>query len=193
MIRGSIPKTKGTTTALSHKEYINCVHPSSICDASAFIIQWIPPPAANTDKPQQMRTSSLLTLVPLVASLAHAGVAEDRLVSRRLGKRGLDANGNYNISIYHLNDVHAHLDQFLSSGTDCTDPTRGCYGGYARVKSVIDKDRPTKEDSLFLNAGDEFQGTLFYTFYGGEKIAETLNQLGFDAMTVGNQYVCIFF
>jgi 2',3'-cyclic-nucleotide 2'-phosphodiesterase (5'-nucleotidase family) len=27
---------------------------------------------------------------------------------------------------------------------------------------------------------------LFYTFYGGEKIAETLNQLGFDGMTLGN-------
>lgn len=40
--------------------------------------------------------------------------------------------------------------------------------------------------SLFLNAGDEFQGTLFYTYYGGEKIAETLNQLGFDGMTLGN-------
>jgi len=30
------------------------------------------------------------------------------------------------------------------------------------------------------------QGTLFYTIYKGEKIAETLNQLGFDAMTPGN-------
>ena len=37
-----------------------------------------------------------------------------------------------------------------------------------------------------MNVGDEFQGTLFYSFYGGEKIAETLNQLGFDAMTLGN-------
>jgi hypothetical protein len=34
--------------------------------------------------------------------------------------------------------------------------------------------------------GDEFQGTLFYSYYGGEKIAETLNQLNFDAMTIGN-------
>jgi 2',3'-cyclic-nucleotide 2'-phosphodiesterase (5'-nucleotidase family) len=51
---------------------------------------------------------------------------------------------------------------------------------------VIDERRANYEDSLFLNVGDEFQGTLFYTYYGGEKIAETLNQLGFDAMTLGN-------
>lgn len=78
------------------------------------------------------------------------------------------------------------MDEFSSSGTDCTRPERGCFGGYARVKHVIDQQRPAYNDSLFLNMGDEFQGTLYYTFYGGEKIAETLNQLGFDAMTLGN-------
>lgn len=62
--------------------------------------------------------------------------------------------------------------------------TKGCVGGYARVKTVIDKTRKTHKNSLFLNAGDEFQGTLYYTVYKGEKIATTLNQLGFDAMTL---------
>lgn len=38
-------------------------------------------------------------------------------------------------------------------------------------------------DSPIYNS---LQGTLFYTVYKGEKIAETLNQLGFDAMTLGN-------
>ena len=33
-------------------------------------------------------------------------------------------------------------------------------------------------------AGDEAQGTLFYSFYGFTKIAETLNRLGFDLFTV---------
>lgn len=129
--------------------------------------------------------------MPTLRSLAIAGVAglavaEDALYSSRLGKRFIDSEGNYNISFYHINDVHAHLDEFSSSGTDCTNPAKGCYGGYARVKSLINETRPSHEDSLFLNVGDEFQGTLFYTFYGGEKIAETLNQLGFDAMTLGN-------
>lgn len=105
------------------------------------------------------------------------------------------------LAFFHINDVHAHLDEFRSNGADCTDPTRGCYGGYARVKTVVDQQRPLVGDSLFLNVGDEFQvrraprrlaftdlvqGTLYYTYYGGEKIAETLNQMGFDAMTLGN-------
>lgn len=66
------------------------------------------------------------------------------------------------------------------------DPEDGCYGGYARISTVINERRPVLNSSLFLNAGDEFQGTLFYTYYGGEKIAETINQLGFDGMTLGN-------
>lgn len=33
----------------------------------------------------------------------------------------------------------------------------GCYGGYARVKEVVDQTRPNHKDSLLLNAGDEFQ------------------------------------
>ncbi|KAF2271336.1 Metallo-dependent phosphatase [Westerdykella ornata] len=122
----------------------------------------------------------------LAALTVNSVYAEDVLYSRRLAKRGIDAQGNYNISFFHVNDVHAHLDEFSSSGTDCTKPERGCYGGYARIKHVIDTQRPQVNDSLWLNVGDEFQGTLFYSFYGGEKIAETINQVGFDAMTLGN-------
>ena len=90
------------------------------------------------------------------------------------------------VAFFHVNDVHAHLDEFSSAGTDCTDPRKGCYGGYARIKHTIDELRPQYDDSLWLNAGDEFQGTLFYTFYKGKKIAEVLNTLEFDAMTLGN-------
>ncbi|KAK3688874.1 Metallo-dependent phosphatase-like protein [Podospora appendiculata] len=120
-----------------------------------------------------------------LVSAAHAA-GGDHLVSSRLSKRFIDTQGHYNMSFYHVNDVHAHLDQFSSSGTDCTNPAKGCYGGYARIKTVMDDTRASHPDSLFLNVGDEFQGTMFFTYYGGEKIAETLNQLGFDGMTIGN-------
>lgn len=125
--------------------------------------------------------------IPLALSaLVAVSAAEDSLYSSRLSKRGLDAQGNFNISFFHVNDVHAHLDEFASSGADCTNPSRGCFGGYPRIKTIIQNQRPQYNDSLWLNVGDEFQGTLFYSFYGGEKIAQTLNQLKFDAMTLGN-------
>ncbi|EMR70526.1 putative 5 -nucleotidase protein [Eutypa lata UCREL1] len=132
-----------------------------------------------------------LTLISSLAAASGllglaAAVPEDSLYSSRMAKRFIDDEGNYNISFYHINDVHAHLDEFSSSGTDCTKPQNGCYGGYARVKTVIDETRPEHPDSLLLNVGDEFQGTLFYTFYKGEKIADVLNEMQFDAMTLGN-------
>ncbi|KAK2027933.1 5'-nucleotidase domain-containing protein [Colletotrichum zoysiae] len=132
---------------------------------------------------------SFQTLALALAGTALAVPAKedgDHLYSSRIAKRGIDAAGNFNVSFFHVNDVHAHLDEYSSSGTDCTRPERGCYGGYARIKHTVDELRPRYNDSLWLNAGDEFQGTLFYSFYKGEKIAETINQLGFDAMTLGN-------
>ncbi|KAK8118057.1 uncharacterized protein PG998_006338 [Apiospora kogelbergensis] len=131
-------------------------------------------------------TLTICTLATAAALAAGLASAEDALYSRHHTKRFIDDAGNYNISFYHINDVHAHLDQFSAAGTDCTKPERGCYGGYARVKTAIEQTRPGHPDSLLLNVGDEFQGTLFYTFYKGEKIAETLNAVGFDAMTLGN-------
>ncbi|KAG6010369.1 hypothetical protein E4U21_006933 [Claviceps maximensis] len=128
-----------------------------------------------------MKTATLAALA--FGSLA---VADDYLYSSRMSKRGLLSNGNYNLSFFHVNDVHAHLDQFAKGGADCTDTSKGCVGGYARIKTKVDELRSAQPDHLWLNAGDEFQGTLFYSFYGGEKIAETMNHLKFDAMTLGN-------
>ncbi|KAF8638206.1 hypothetical protein AX16_010552 [Volvariella volvacea WC 439] len=143
-------------------------------------------------------------LVPSLISLAALGATGvsanpdpkvDYLVSRdtQHDKRGLLSGlfdhlfpKTYNISFYHVNDVHAHLDEFRSSGSSCTDPTRGCVGGYSRIKSVVSKGRRLHKNSLFLNAGDEFQGTLFHSLYRGYASAQILNQLDFDAMTLGN-------
>ncbi|KAF3049014.1 hypothetical protein E8E11_004191 [Didymella keratinophila] len=133
-----------------------------------------------------MKFSTRTGAVALSALAVSQAAAEDVLYSRHLAKRQLSSEGDYNITFFHVNDVHAHLDEFSSSGTDCTRPERGCYGGYARIKTVVEEQRPNYNNSLWLNVGDEFQGTLFYSFYGGEKIAETLNQMNFSAMTLGN-------
>lgn len=106
----------------------------------------------------------LASLLPLaLASAAPSTLSwpDSHLVSRRYSshhKRFVDEAGNYNITIFHLNDVHAHLDQFTASGADChPEDGKPCYGGYARVKTKVDELRGVYKDSLFINAGDEFQ------------------------------------
>ncbi|KAK4213089.1 Metallo-dependent phosphatase-like protein [Rhypophila decipiens] len=131
----------------------------------------------------------LLSLLLPTLTCVTAVAGEDVLISERhdLSRRFYDEKGNYNMSFYHINDVHAHLDEFSSSGLDCNATKEDCFGGYSRVRTLINKGRKIYQDSLFLNVGDEFLGTDFFRhFKGGSKIAETLNLVGFDAMTLGN-------
>lgn len=51
--------------------------------------------------------SGALALAAGLQVVSGAGVHVDTLISRRLQKRFVDGDGNYNISLYHINDVHA--------------------------------------------------------------------------------------
>ncbi|KAJ3358776.1 hypothetical protein GGF32_009993 [Allomyces javanicus] len=98
-------------------------------------------------------------------------------------------NKPWNITIVHTNDIHAHLDQFNSGGADCTAKNIAdgkCYGGIARIKTVVDKLRAAHNQSYLLDGGDNFQGTLFYTYYKGNVSADYMNAIEYDVTTVGN-------
>ncbi|KIM23775.1 hypothetical protein M408DRAFT_17804 [Serendipita vermifera MAFF 305830] len=129
----------------------------------------------------------LSTVLVASSAILTASAKVDSLVSKRaLQKRYLDAEGNYNITVVHTNDVHAHLDEWRAGrGTDCTAGNE-CIAGYARIKQKVSELRTSLQDPIFLNAGDEFQGTLFFTYYGGEKISYAINEVGYDAFTLGN-------
>ncbi|KAJ3053075.1 hypothetical protein HK097_005109 [Rhizophlyctis rosea] len=94
------------------------------------------------------------------------------------------------LKILHTNDIHSHLDQFTSSGTDCRQSnidTNTCYGGIARIKRTVDDIRAnTTTDTLLFDAGDQFQGTLFFNVFGGSKVAEFMNSVKYDVMAIGN-------
>lgn len=128
------------------------------------------PPVAPFSR-STMKLAPLLLPAVVSASAYAAVVARDdgvhvhTLETERRGYGDDYGTGNgddqtFDITLFHINDVHAHLDRFRSSGTNCTDLTLGCYGGYASVKATVDFLRPQKENSLFLNIGDEFQVSL---------------------------------
>ena len=83
------------------------------------------------------------------------------------------------LTILHTNDIHAHYDSFEPWG----EPVQG---GVARLKSVVDEIRDDADHVLFLDAGDQFQGTLFFTVGGAEVVSDVMNALEVDAMCVGN-------
>ncbi|MEO5323445.1 5'-nucleotidase C-terminal domain-containing protein [Mesorhizobium sp. CC13] len=98
---------------------------------------------------------------------------------------------DYTLTILHINDWHSRIESNNKFESTCSAEEEGkgeCIGGAARLVTAIAQERKKLEGQnvLLLNGGDNFQGSLFYTTYKGAAEAEFLNQMKFDAMTVGN-------
>jgi len=103
------------------------------------------------------------------------------------------AGTGFKLHVLHINDMHSRLEEISGSDATCS-PTASadgnCYGGAARLAQAI-RDRRAALDAdgvpvLTLDAGDQSQGTLFYTTYRGKAEVDVMNMIGFDAMTLGN-------
>ena len=101
------------------------------------------------------------------------------------------ALADFTLDILHINDLHSRIEAINKYDSTCSAEEEGkgeCFGGIARVKAKIDERRGALSGAnvLVLDAGDQFQGSLFYTTYKGKDTAEFMNQMGFDAMALGN-------
>ena len=56
----------------------------------------------------------------------------------------------------------------------------------SRLHTLVEEIRAAEDNVLLVDAGDQFQGTLFYNVFKADIITATMNTLGYDAMTVGN-------
>lgn len=78
------------------------------------------------------------------------------------------AESDWDLTIMHTNDTHAHLKDI------------------ARRAAVVKQIRTVSENSLLLDAGDVFTGTLYFTQYQGIADVNLMNKLNYDAMALGN-------
>lgn len=85
------------------------------------------------------------------------------------------------ITILHTNDVHSHIEPFSSSHPDYPN-----LGGLARRATLIEQIRKENINTLLLDAGDIFQGTPYFNYFGGEVEFKMMSKLKYDAATVGN-------
>ncbi|HSI69966.1 MAG TPA: metallophosphatase [Gillisia sp.] len=85
------------------------------------------------------------------------------------------------ITILHTNDVHSHIEPF---GPDHNRNPN--MGGVARRATLVEEIRRENPNTLLLDAGDIFQGTPFFNFYGGELEFKLMSRLKYDAATIGN-------
>lgn len=83
------------------------------------------------------------------------------------------------LTILHTNDTHDHLTPF--------DTRQGKnLGGIARRAGLIAQIRKSAKRVLVVDAGDTFQGTPLFNFFFGEPDYLTMDQAGYDAVTIGN-------
>lgn len=91
----------------------------------------------------------------------------------------------FTLRILHVNDHHAHIEPIAE--TNFT-PVRN-HGGVSRRKTYIDTVRasvPAEQGFLLLDAGDVFQGTLYYNQYKGYADLDFYRRMGIQAVTIGN-------
>lgn len=97
------------------------------------------------------------------------------------------------LTILHTNDIHSRLQPVNRLNATCStrdEEAQGCFGGSARLAAAIAQERAEAKQQgrsvLLLDAGDQFQGSLFYTQYRGDAERQVMNMIGYQAMAVGN-------
>ena len=85
------------------------------------------------------------------------------------------------ITILHTNDVHSHIEPFPSNHR-----RNANRGGVSRRYTLIEQIKAENPNTLILDAGDSFQGTPYFNFYGGELEFKLMSKMGYHASTIGN-------
>lgn len=93
----------------------------------------------------------------------------------------------FELSIIHFGDLHARFDEINEiSLLPCDKNEESCIGGIARMKTVIDFLMSKRKNSIVLNAGDNFQGTIWYNLLRANVTSYFLNLLPIDVNVLGN-------
>ena len=98
-----------------------------------------------------------------------------------LALNNFSCSSHKNITILHTNDVHSHVEPFSKDHSEF--PNKG---GFERRATLISEIRSQNPNTLLFDAGDIFQGTPYFNFYGGEIEFKLMSMLGYDAITIGN-------
>jgi 5'-nucleotidase len=109
-------------------------------------------------------------------------LASSCLLALGINSQSVYASADFvKLTILHTNDVHSRIDPFPLD--DLNFPGRG---GIAPRAALINKIRKEENNVLLFDAGDLFQGTPYFNFYGGELEMKLMSKLSYDAATMGN-------
>lgn len=109
-----------------------------------------------------------------------------------------DAESTLDLIILHNNDIHARFEQTDKYSATCSPDemvNNQCYGGIARVSELVKRYRKEAEEGgphvLYLNAGDTYTGTPWFSIFKDKIVADFLNILKPDAIVSTHSLHCL--
>uniref|UniRef100_A0A0K8RAN6 5'-nucleotidase n=1 Tax=Ixodes ricinus TaxID=34613 RepID=A0A0K8RAN6_IXORI len=107
-----------------------------------------------------------------------------------ISSAALSSSGDeFNITVLHTNDIHSHFLQSDGRGANCSEKKaakKECYGGIARIVTKVRELKESEENTLFFNAGDFYQGTVWYTVLKYEIVAAAMEKMMYNSVCLGN-------
>jgi 5'-nucleotidase len=107
--------------------------------------------------------------------------ASTALLSLGLSLSSFESKETKHLTILHTNDVHSYIDPFPANH-----PRNANMGGVVRRAELIETIRKENPNVLLLDAGDIFQGTPYFNYYGGELEFKLMSMMQYDLSTIGN-------
>ncbi|MFC4402578.1 5'-nucleotidase C-terminal domain-containing protein [Gracilibacillus xinjiangensis] len=84
------------------------------------------------------------------------------------------------ITVFATADIHGHLQPYLPSGTEQE------IGGLAKMSHIVKQFRASHPNTLLIDAGDAPYNTNIANLSEGAATIEVMNEMGYDAMVLGN-------
>ena len=85
--------------------------------------------------------------------------------------------------VLHTNDTHSTI---FPVNSNIDDQEIAGRGGFLRRVNMVKEQRRQHPDLLLFDSGDFSQGSGYYTLFKGEVEVGLMNQMGYDAATIGN-------
>ena len=95
----------------------------------------------------------------------------------------VSAKGKKQLVILHTNDTHSTI---MPLNVNLDDKDLAGRGGFLRRINMIKEQRQQYPDLLLFDSGDFSQGSGYYTLFKGEVEVGLMNQMCYDAATIGN-------
>ena len=96
---------------------------------------------------------------------------------------GVGAKGPKKITVLHTSDTHSCI---LPLNKNLADTVVADRGGFLRRINMLKQERQKDPDLLLFDCGDFSQGSSYYTMFKGDVEVGLMNQMHYDAATIGN-------